>query len=120
MSIGAISASSLSQDVYLAGYSNQQQALQSLQNNLAAGNLAAATASFQSLQSVRQNSATASGGTALGSNPQLATDLNALGNAIGSGDLTSAQSAFAALAADLKTTASSAQTNEAIAASQSE
>lgn len=119
MSIGSISAAGLSQDVYLAGYSTQQQVLQSLQSNLASGNLTGATAAFQSLQSVLQNSATSTGSTAVSSNPQLTTDLTTLGSALSSGNLSTARSAFATVTADLKTTASSAQINEANAASQS-
>jgi len=120
--IPSISASGLSQDVLQSGYSNQQQSLQDLQNNLASGNLSGATSAFQSLQAVLQNSTTAAG-SPLWSNSQLATDMTALGRALSralsSGDLTGAQSAFATVLGDLKNFASSAQINEANAASQS-
>ena len=116
--IPSISASGLSQDVLQSGYSNQQQSLQDLQNNLALGNLSGATSAFQSLQAVLQNSITAAGST-LWSNSQLVTDMTALGNALSSGDLPGAQSAFATVLGDLKNFASSAQINEANAASQS-
>ena len=116
--IPSISASGLSQDVLQSGYSNQQQSLQDLQNNLASGNLSGATSAFQSLQTVLQNSTSAARST-LWSNSQLATDMTALGNALSSGDLPGAQSAFATVLGDLKNFASSAQINEANAASQS-
>jgi hypothetical protein len=61
MSVGSISAAGLSQYVLSAGNSTQQQALQALQNNLAAGDLDSAQSAFQNLQSVLQNSATTSG-----------------------------------------------------------
>ncbi len=118
MSVGSISAAGLGQDVYAASSSPQQQALQTLQNSLATGNLTTAQSAFQALQAVLQNSATASG-TSLANNSQLSNDLTALGSAIGSGDLQTAQSAFASVLGDLKTTASAAQTNEATAASES-
>jgi hypothetical protein len=58
-------------------------------------------------------------GTTLSSSSQLSTDLTALGTALTSGDLSTAQSAFATLQSDLKTSPSPAQTNETTAASQS-
>ena len=116
--ISSISAVGLSQDVYSSGYSTQQQALQALQNNLASGNLTGARSAFQSLQTVLQNSATATGSTS-SSNSQLTTDLTALGSALSTGNLSTAQSAFATVLGDLKNSASPAQINEASAASQS-
>jgi hypothetical protein len=117
MTVSSISAAGLSQDVLLSGNSNQQQALQALQNNLASGDLAGAQSAFQALQNVLQNSTTA-GGSSLSSNSQLTSDLTALGSALSSGDLSTAQSTFATVAGDLKNSASPAQTNEATAASQ--
>lgn len=118
MSISSISAAGLSQDVLAASNSSQQQALQSLQQSLASGDVNGAQSAFQTLQALFQNSATTSGST-LSSNSQLATDLSTLGSALNSGDLSSAQSAFATVLGDLKTSASAAQVNEASAASQS-
>jgi hypothetical protein len=118
MSVGSISAASLSQDVLLSSNSTQQQALQSIQNSLASGDLSGAQSAFQTLQSVLQNSATSSG-SSLSSNTQLSTDLSALGSALSSGDLSTAQSAFATVLGDIKNSASPAQMNEATAASQS-
>ncbi|MGA8201707.1 MAG: hypothetical protein WB814_16690 [Candidatus Sulfotelmatobacter sp.] len=118
MSISSISAAGLSQDVLAASNSSQQQALQSLQQSLASGDVNGAQSAFQTLQAIFQNSATTSGST-LSSNSQLATDLSTLGSALSSGDLSSAQSAFATVLGDLKTSASAAQVNEATAASQS-
>ncbi len=118
MSISSISAAGLSQDVLAASNSSQQQALQSLQQSLASGDVNGAQSAFQTLQALFQNSATTTGST-LSSNSQLATDLSTLGSALSSGDLSSAQSAFATVLGDLKTSASAAQVNEATAASQS-
>ena len=50
---------------------------------------------------------------------QLSTDLAALGRALSSGDLSTAQSAFAAVHSDLNKAPSPSQTNEINAASQS-
>ena len=116
--ISSISAVGLSQNVLSAGYSTQQQALQALQNTLASRNLNGARSAFQDLQTVLEDSATATGKT-LTSNSQLATDLARLGGALNAGNLSTAQSSFATVLGDLKNTASSAQINEATAASQS-
>jgi hypothetical protein len=118
MTISSISAQGLGQDVLTSGTSPQAEALQALQSNLASGNLSAAQSAFQTLQNVLQNSATA-GGNSSTSNTQLTTDMTALGSALSSGDLSTSQSAFATVLGDLKNSASSAQTNEATAASQS-
>ena len=118
MSISSISAAGLSQDVLASSNSGQQQALQSLQQSLASGNVNGAQSAFQTLQALFQNSATTTGST-LSSNSQLSTDLSTLGSALSSGDLSSAQSAFATVLGDLKNSASAAQVNEATAASQS-
>jgi hypothetical protein len=118
MSISSISAAGLSEYVLSSGYSTQQQALRTLQNSLASGNLTSAQSAFQTLQSLFQNSATSTGST-LSSNSQLSTDLTALGSALSSGDLSTAQSAFVTVLSDLKSSASAAQVNEATAASQS-
>jgi hypothetical protein len=118
MTIGSISAAGLGQDVLSSSNSSQQQALQALQTSLASGDLNGAQSAFQTLQNVLQNSATA-GGSTLSSNSQLSTDLTSLGSALSAGNLSTAQSAFATVLGDLKNTASSAQTNEANAASQS-
>ncbi|MGO9169221.1 MAG: hypothetical protein ACLP56_20325, partial [Candidatus Sulfotelmatobacter sp.] len=48
---------------------------------------------------------------------QLSTDLTTLGSALSSGDLSTAQSAFATVLGDLKTTASPALIDEATQAS---
>ena len=70
-----------------------QRALQTLQNSLASGDLNGAQSAFQTLQKLYQNSATSSGST-LSSTSQLSTDLSALGSALNSGDLSTAQSAL--------------------------
>ncbi len=119
MSISPISAASLGE--YVLASSNAgplKQALQTLQNSLAAGNLSGAQSAFQTLQNLYQNSATA-GGSSLSSDTQLSTDLTALGSALSSGDLSTAQSAFATLQSDLKSSPTPAVTNEMNAATQS-
>jgi hypothetical protein len=119
MSITSISAAGLSQYVLQSSNSTQlKQALQTLQNSLASGDLNGAQSAFQTLQTLYQNSATASG-SSLSSSSQLSTDLTALGSALTSGDLSTAQSAFATLQSDLKNSPSPSQTNETNAASQS-
>lgn len=118
MTISSISAVGLTQDVLSSATSSQQRALQSLQNNLASGDLNGAQSAFQTLQTVLQNAATASG-AGLSSNSQLSTDVASLGSALSSGDLSTAQSAFATALSDLQNSSSPAQTNEASAAAQS-
>jgi hypothetical protein len=119
MTVGSISAASLSQYVLASSESNPlQQALEALQSSLALGDLSGAQAAFQSVQNLNQSLETASGSSA-SSNTQLSTDLTALGSALGSGDLATAQSAFATVQSDLKKTGSPSETNEANAASQS-
>ncbi len=118
MSSSSISAAGLAQDVLSASNPTQQQALQTLQNSLASGNLTGAQSAFQRLLTALQNSGT-SAGSSLSSNSQLSTDMSTLGSALSSGDLSTAQSAFATVLGDLKNSASAAQLNEATAASQS-
>jgi|CZLA01.1.fsa_nt_gi ribosomal protein S20 len=120
MTIGSISAASLSQYVLSSSNSNQlTQVMQTLQNSLASGDLNGAQSAFQSLQKLSQNLATASG-SSLTSSSQLSTDLTALGSALSAGDLSSAQSAFATIQSDLKSAASPSQTLETNVASQSQ
>jgi hypothetical protein len=110
MSIGAISAGSLSQ--YVSASSNltkSQQAWQTLQQSLAAGNLSAAQTAFNSYQQLNQNLTNISGSSS--STTQLSTDMTALGSALSSGNLSAAQSAFATVQADMKNSPSQAMTN---------
>jgi hypothetical protein len=119
VSITPISAAGLGQYVLQASNSTQlNQALQSLKNSLASGDLSDSQSAFQTLQTLYQDSATA-GGSTLSSSSQLSTDLSAIGTALTAGDLSTAQSALATLQSDLKTSASPSQTNETNAASQS-
>ena len=119
MTTGSISAAGLSEYVLSSGNSTPlQQALQSLQNNLASGNLDGANSAFQTVQRISQLSATVSGNSQASSS-QLSTDLTALGGALSSGDLASAQSAFATVQSDLKNSPSPSQTIETSAPSQS-
>src|ERR1035438_10626146 len=95
MTVNPIAAASLSAGVLASSDSNQlQQALQILQNSLTSGNLNSAKSAFETVQTINQGLATASG-SSLSSNSQLSTDLTALGSAIGSGNLATAQSLFA-------------------------
>ena len=106
MSIAALSSAGFSQ--YVTSSSNinaTQQALQSLQQSLASGDLAAAQTAFNTYQTLTQNLANASGTS---TNSQFSTDLKALGTAISSGDLATAQSAFTAVQNDAKATSAPA------------
>jgi hypothetical protein len=115
--LSSISAASLSQYILASSNSTQlQQILQTLQSSLGTGDLNGAQAAFQTLQTLLQNSAAASG-SSLSNNSQLSSDLTALGSALSSGDLSTAQSAFATVQSDLKSF-SPALTNEANSASQ--
>ena len=107
MSVTALSSAGFSQ--YVTASSNitaSQQALQSLQQALAAGNLNAAQTAFNTYKTLNQNLLNASGGSSTTS--QLSTDLTTLGTAISSGDLSAAQSAFTAVQNDAKATTSPA------------
>jgi hypothetical protein len=119
MTIGSISAASLSQYVLSSSNSTQlQQALQALQDSLASVDLDGAQSAFQTVQKLNQNPATANGSSP-SSSSQLTTDLTTLGSALSSGDLSTAQSAFATVQNDLKNSNSPSQTNETNVASQS-
>jgi len=119
MTTGSISAAGLSEYVLASSNPTQlQQALQTLQNSLASGDLNGANSAFQTVQRISQLSATVSGNSQ-SSGSQLSTDLAALGGALSSGDLSTAQSAFATVQSDLKTAASPSRANETSVASQS-
>ncbi|MGD0797363.1 MAG: hypothetical protein ABR910_06535 [Acidobacteriaceae bacterium] len=101
--------------------SGSQQALQALQQNLAGGNLTAAQTAFNTYQSLNQSqsgSAASGSASSASSNSQLSSDLSALGSALSSGNLSSAQQAFATVKSDLKTTLSQAVANAEVAAAQ--
>ncbi|MGD0903280.1 MAG: hypothetical protein ABR924_10110 [Terracidiphilus sp.] len=118
MAVAALSTAGFSQ--YIAASSNlsaSQQAWQSLEQSLALGNLTAAQSAFNTYNQLNQSSSTASG-SGSSSSSQLATDMTALGSAIGSGDLSTAQSAFATVQNDLKTTPSQAMANAESAVAQ--
>jgi hypothetical protein len=118
MTVNSISAAGLSQEVLSSSDAVEQQALQTLQNGLALGDLTDAQSAFLNLQTILQDSATGNGTTA-GSNSQLTNDLNTLRDALQLGNLSNAQSAFTTVLGDLQGTASAAEINEATAASQS-
>ena len=114
MSVAALSTAGFTQ--YIAASSNvsdSQQAFQSIQQSLDSGNLTAAQSAFNTYSQLNQATSAASTGSSssTSSTSQLSMDLATLGTAIGSGDLSTAQSAFAALESDLKNTPSQAVTN---------
>jgi hypothetical protein len=118
MTVSSISAAGLSQFVLASSESDRlHQAFQSLQKSLASNDLSGAQWVFQTVQTLYQDSLVASGSSSISS--QLASDLAAVGSALNSGDLSTAQSAFATVLSDLKNTALPSQTTEANAASQS-
>jgi len=117
MSVAALSTAGFSQ--YIAASSNvsgSQQAWQSLEQSLAQGNLTAAQSAFNAYSQL--NPAPASSSSSSSATSQLSTDMAALGSAIGSGNLSTAQSAFATVASDLKTTPSQALASAESAAAQ--
>jgi ribosomal protein S20 len=122
MAIAALSTAGFSQ--YVSASSNvsaSQQAWQSLQQGLASGNLTAAQTAFSAYSQLNQNLVNAGGASSSSSSSsgsQISTDLKALGSAIGSGDLSTAQSAFSTVQNDLKSTPSQAITNAESAVSQ--
>jgi hypothetical protein len=122
MAIAALSTAGFSQ--YVAASSNvsaSQQAWQSLQQSLASGNLTAAQTAFNTYSQLNQNLSSGSGSSSSSyssGSSQLATDMKALGSAIGSGDVSTAQSAFATVANDLQSTPSQAVTNAESAVNQ--
>jgi hypothetical protein len=117
MTVAALSTAGFSQ--YIAASSNvsgSQQAWQSLQQSLAQGNLTAAQSAFNAYSQLNPAPASTSGSSSAPS--QLSTDMAALGSAIGSGNLSKSQSAFATVQSDLKTTPSQAIANAESAAAQ--
>ena len=128
MSVAALSTAGFSQ--YISASSNvsaSQQAFQSLEQSLASGNLTAAQSAFNAYQQLNQSSTAGSGSSSTSGSTstssstgasQFSTDLTALGTAIGSGNLTNAQSAFATVQSDLKATPSQAITNAETAVAQ--
>ncbi len=120
MTVGSISAASLSQDVLASSNSTPlQQALAALQNSLVLGDLNGAQSAFQTLQNLNQSLETASGSSPSNSS-LLNTDLTTLGSALASGNLSTAQTAFTTVQSDLKSSASPSRTIETNVASQSE
>ncbi|MGA3162207.1 MAG: hypothetical protein ABSC77_13420 [Terracidiphilus sp.] len=117
MTVAALSTAGFSQ--YIAASSNvagSQQAWQALQQSLAQGNLTAAASAFKTYSQLNPAQTTSGGSSSVPS--QLTTDMAALGSAIGSGNLSSAQSAFATVESDLKSTRSQAMANAESAAAQ--
>jgi hypothetical protein len=115
MAIAALSTAGFSQ--YVALTSNvgaAQQAWQSLEQNLAAGNLSGAQTAFNAYQQVNANSAAGNAN----SKAPLASDMTALGNALNSGSLSDAQQAFATVQNDLKSQPSNAVQNAESAVTQ--
>jgi hypothetical protein len=120
MPVAALSTAGFSQ--YISASSNvsaSQQAWQSLQQSLTAGNLSAAHSAFNAYNQLTQGSTAANSASSSSSaSSQLSTDMAALGSAIGSGSLSSARSAFAAAQSDQKFTPSQAIANAESAVTQ--
>jgi hypothetical protein len=122
MAIAALSTASLSQ--YISASSNvgkSQAAWQSLEQSLATGNLTAAQSAFNTYQQLNQNLSAAGGSNSAAASKgssQLSTDMATLGSAIGSGDVSTAQQAFASVQSDLKTTPSQAMASATAAVAQ--
>jgi len=121
MSVAALSKAGFSQYISASGnLSASQQAFKSLQQSLASGNLAAAQTAFNTYNPLDQSLTTSSSSSSssTSSNAQLSKDMAALGTAIGSGDLNTAQSAFATVQGDLKSAPSQAVANAETAVAQ--
>jgi hypothetical protein len=119
MSVAALSTAGFSQ--YISASSNlsgSQQALQTLGQSLGAGNLSGALSAFNTYQQINQNPTGASSNSSSSTNSQLATDTKALGSALTSGNLASAQASFASMQNDLAATPSQAMANATAAANQ--
>ena len=98
MDVAALSTAGLSQ--YVALSSNvgaSEKAWQSLAQSLANSNLVAAQTAFDTYQKLSQDLASTTS-----SNSQFSTDMASLGKAIGSGNASAAQQAFATVQSDLK------------------
>jgi hypothetical protein len=119
MAIGALTAGGLSQYVLASSNLTQtQQAWQTLQQSLAAGNLSAAQTAFSNYQQLTQNLTNISGSSS--ASTQLTTDMTALGTALSAGSLSAAQSAFATVQADMKSAPSQSMANATAAMAQVE
>jgi hypothetical protein len=117
-SIGALSTGGLTQYVQASSnLSRSQQAWQALQRNLALGNLNGAQAAFNSYQQATQNLAVIGGNTS-SSSSQVSTDMTALGSALSSGNLSTAQLAFKTAQTDMSKTQSQGMANAIAATSQ--
>ena len=127
MAVAALSTAGFSQ--YIAASSNvsaSQLAFQSLEQSLASGNLGQAQAAFNTYQQLNQAATPTSAGTpssnastsSTSTTSQFSKDLAALGTAIGSGNLATAQSAFTTLQGDLKSAPPQAVTNAESAVAQ--
>jgi hypothetical protein len=119
MSIGALSASGLSQYVLDSSNLTQtQQTWQTLQQSLSTGNISAAQKAFNSYQQLTKNLTQISGSSS--ASTQLTTDMTALGKALTAGDLSAAQSAFATVQKDMTNSTSQAMANATAAMTQVE
>jgi hypothetical protein len=132
MTIAALSTAGFSQ--YIAASSSvsaSQQAFQALQQSLASGNMGQAQAAFTAYQLLNQSPTPAATSTSTGTSSssttgssstaapsQFSKDLAALGTAIGSGNLGTAQAAFTTLQGDLKSAPPQAVTNAESAVAQ--
>jgi hypothetical protein len=118
MTVAALSTAGFSQ--YIAASSNvsaSQNAWQSLAQSLVQGNLSAAANAFKTYNQLNL-AQTSTSGSSSAATSQLSVDMTALGSAISSGNLSTAQSAFATVQTDQKSTPAQAITNAESAVAQ--
>jgi hypothetical protein len=117
LSISSVSFSSnLSQTSSQSSTNQVQQSFKQLANSLQSGDLAGAQKAFATLQTLLQTQAASQSSSAPPASTQnspVQNDFAALGQALSSGDLTSAQSDFSKLQSDLKTASQSGASGSA-------
>ncbi len=89
----SISNENVRQDILAQGDPTQRRTLQTLQENIAGGDLNAAQSQYQGLRDLFRASATVNGAS-LVSSTQLSTRPSTLSSALSSGNLTTFQAAF--------------------------
>jgi hypothetical protein len=118
MSISSVSSAStlLQQTSQVSAFKQIRQDFQTLSQALASGNLSAAQQAYATLQSDMQNVQSAqstqqSSQTSQSGQATIQSDLSAVGQALSSGNLTAAQSAFATLQQDMQSAQQSGQSH---------
>lgn len=102
MSVGSIASSLVSSldSTTNSTFSKMQQAWKDLENSLKSGDLNSAKKAYATITQLQQQMTSQFGNPPGGS--QVSSDLEALGEALGSGNLSDAQQAFATLKNDMK------------------